>query len=65
MSDFPKNGSIGALRLWLDANGLLCFLDGWNADALLGAKEEDVKTLVPGEAGMRLWGLLNTARSTG
>jgi len=40
-------------------------LKGWKADAIIGLEEENLLRLIPGEQGLRLWGFLNTARSTG
>lgn len=63
MSDFPHKGTVDQTRQWLDANGFEGKFVNWKADALIGATEQDIKTIVSGERGMILWGLLNTARA--
>ena len=64
MSDFSLRGDIATTRAWLTANGFSedVFIN-WNADALLGADKEDILLILPGIEGLRLWGLLNTARA--
>lgn len=66
MSDFPKRGDIEATRAWLEQNGFYGpQLTNWNAEALLGQEKEDIIFLVGNRVdGLRLWGLLNTARQT-
>ena len=63
MSDFPHKGTVDQTRQWLDAKGFQGKFLNWEADALIGATEQDIKTIVSGERGMILWGLLNTARA--
>ena len=65
MSDFPKSGDAEATRVWLDKKGFVDMFKGWEADAIIGLSEENILSLVPEENGLRLWGLLNTARSIG
>ena len=64
MSDFPKGGDVEATRAWLDKEGFVDFFEDWKADALLGLERTDILTSVPVERGLKLWGLLATARST-
>ena len=51
-----------ATRAWLDKEGFSGVLIGWKADAILGLLEANVRELIPGPEGLRLWGFLNTAR---
>ena len=64
MTDFPKGGDVEATRKWLDKEGYAGFFEDWKADALLGTDKSDILDLVPGVRGLKLWGLLSTARST-
>jgi hypothetical protein len=65
MSEFPKGGDVVGMRAWLDNRRFNGLLNGWDADALLGQEKEDIIRLVGNlEEGLRLWGLLNTARQT-
>ena len=65
MSDFPKGKGVSVTRAWLNAEGFEGKFMKWKADALLGADKDDILKIVTGEDGMRLWGLLNTARNQG
>ncbi len=63
MSAFPLRGDVAATRVWLDKAGFTGKLVGWSADALLGTDKADVLRLLESETeGLRLWGLLTTAR---
>ncbi len=62
MSDFPKHGDVSTTRVWLDSKGFNGLFNTWEADALLGTEKDDLIAMVPGENGLKLWGLLNTAR---
>jgi hypothetical protein len=62
MSDFPKGGDLEATRTWLDKEGFTDAFTGWKADALLGLEKADILAAVPND-GLKLWGLLNTARN--
>jgi hypothetical protein len=63
MSDFPIRGDVVATRTWLDKEGFENFLVGWKADAVMGLEKADLLHLVPGDDGLKLWSLLNTAKS--
>lgn len=63
MSDFPYHGDVKKTRAWLDKNGFKNCLKKWNADSLIGVSKDDLMTILVGEEGMRLCGLLNTARA--
>ena len=63
MSDFPQGGDVGATRVWLNENGFVDVLKGWKADAVFGLEKGEILLLVPGEDGLRLCGLLRTART--
>ena len=65
MSNFPKGKGVSETRAWLEEKGFKEKFVTWEADALLGADKEDILSIVPGEDGKRLWGLLNTARNQG
>ena len=65
VANFPKGKGVAETRTWLDAEGFEGKFMKWKADALLGADKDDILKIVPGEDGMRLWGLLNTARNQG
>ena len=62
MSDFPFGGNTQKTREWLDSKNFKNILNEWEADAILGSDKDDIISLVSGENGLRLWGLLNTAR---
>ncbi len=65
MSDYPRGGDIQATREWLDKEGFTGKFTSWKADALLGQEKSDIITLVGNQVdGLKLWGLLNTARQT-
>ena len=55
---------MGATRAWLNKKGFPDVFTGWEADALLGSDKSDIIATVPGVEGLKLWGLLNTARQT-
>jgi hypothetical protein len=63
MGDYPKGGDVEATRAWLDKKGFVGVFTGWEADAILGLEKTDILNIVKGEAGLKLWGFLNTARS--
>ena len=65
MSEFPRGGDVVGMRAWLDNRGFIGLLNGWDADALMGVDNADllIRALGNNEGeGIRLWGLLNTAR---
>ena len=64
MSDFPKGGDVASTRAWLDKEGFTGIFNNWKADAILGLKDENIMTKVPGDTGEMLCGFLNTARQT-
>ena len=65
MSDFPKGGDVKDTRAWLDKyNFVEVFVEDWTADAILGLEQSQLLSMVPGERGMRLCGLLKTAKET-
>ena len=64
---FPVDGTAVEIREWLrnekfNEETIQNFED-WNAAAMLGVSETDLKMKVTGDDGIRLWSLLNTARS--
>lgn len=62
MSDFPIGGDVHTTRAWLDSKGFVGILDGWEADSLLGLLEPNVREILPGMEGLKLWGYINRAR---
>ena len=66
MSDFPFGGDAAALRAWLDKHNFdREVLQDYNADALMGLSKGDLLDELTPKHGLRLWGLLETARRTG
>ena len=64
---FPVDGTAVEIREWLrnekfNEETIQNFED-WNAAAMLGGTESDIKADIPVRVGRRLWALLNTARS--
>ena len=65
---FPVTGSAADVAEWLRIENfdktIIDSFAKWNAKAMLGGTEDDVKAdIIPANEGKRLWGLLNTARS--
>ena len=65
MADFPIGGTADAVRVWLDKKGFLQIFIGFEADALMGLEKDDILSILHGDKGIMLWGLLNTARRQG
>lgn len=65
MSDLKRGLGIEETRAWLDENGFVGKFSGWKSDALLGADKDYVLSKFPDrDEGERLWGMLNTARTS-
>lgn len=63
MDDFPHDGDVRSTSDWLDRMGFVDKLMGWNADAIIGLKDEYVFDELPDKSSARrLCGLLQTAR---
>jgi len=62
MSDLLIRGGYEATKNWMDKEGFNDIFIEWEADALLGLPDEDILSLLSGEKGEILCGLLNTAR---
>ena len=64
---FPVTGSAADVAEWLRIEGfdktIIDSFAKWNAKAMLGGTEGDVKADIPVKEGRRLWALLNAARS--
>ena len=65
---FPVTGSAADVAEWLGtklfAAPIIENFAKWDAEAMLGGTEGDVKAdIIPAMEGRRLWALLNTARS--
>ena len=64
---FPVDGTAVEIRDWLRtklfAEPIIENFANWDAEAMLGGTEIDLKADIPVKEGRRLWGLLNTARS--
>ena len=64
---FPATGSAADVAEWLGtklfAAPIILSFANWDAEAMLGVTETDLKMKVPGDDGIRLWALLNAARS--
>ena len=64
---FPVTGSAADVAEWLRIEDfdktIIDSFAKWNAKAMLGVTETDLKMKVPGDDGIRLWALLNAARS--
>jgi hypothetical protein len=68
MSDFPHGGNILQTRAWLDKEGFTDVFINWKADAVLGKRDDFIKSKFPlDEAGQELaemlCGFLTTARN--
>ena len=64
MSDFPHQGTTDLTREWLARQRFdPCFI-GYDADSLIGLDKEDILAQFSNNRseGIRLWGLLKTAR---
>ena len=59
---FPVNGDVAVTRKWLDSKGFQGLFVGFEAEALLGLSQANIQRVVPGDRGLRLWGLINRAR---
>ena len=64
---FPVDGTATEIWEWLrteefDASSVQNLVK-WNAKAMLGVSEADLKLEVPGSEGRRLWALLSTAKT--
>lgn len=66
MSDFPKGGDVLAIQQWLNEKGFRTtpIISALDADSLLGQDKDDLIHELGRVQGLRLWGLLNTARAT-
>jgi hypothetical protein len=62
MSDFPKGGDVEATRVWLNEKGFYGHFPNYAADSLLGQEKSDIIETLGKDEGLRLWGLLNTAK---
>lgn len=64
---FPETGTAADVADWLRTKSfaelIIENLADWDAEAMLGVTETDLKLEVPDKDGRRLWALLNTARS--
>ena len=64
---FPVTGSAADVAEWLGTEEfeepIIQSFAKWNAKAMLGVSETDLKADMPVKEGRRLWALLNTARS--
>ena len=65
---FPVTGSAADVAEWLQIEGfdktIIDSFAKWNAMAMLGVTDIDLLLrIIPGNEGIRLWSLLNTARS--
>ena len=63
MSDFPIGGDSIATRAWLDKKGFRNVFNGFEAESIMGLDKDDIISMVSGDNGLRLWGLLNTAKN--
>jgi SAM domain (Sterile alpha motif) len=65
--NFPKDGSALEIKEWLETENfdppVVENFVKWNAGAMLGATESDIKADIPEKEGRRLWSLLNTAKT--
>jgi hypothetical protein len=70
MSDFPFGGDSAKIGEWLDKkkfkNSFKEFFNEWDADAILGITDEDIKSIDKGATNdaMRLCALLKTTRNS-
>ena len=64
---FPVTGSAADVAEWLRIEEfeepIIQSFAKWNAKAMLGVSETDLKADIPVKEGRRLWALLNTARN--
>ncbi len=65
---FPLTGTAVEICDWLRSQSFkeatIQNFEDWNAEAMLGGTESDIKADIPVKDGRRLWALLNTAKST-
>ena len=64
---FPVDGAAVEITDWLRtklfAESIIEIFANWDAEAMLGVTEIDLKADIPVKDGKRLWALLNTAKS--